>query len=350
MMVQVGFWQDALTWLLPSTTNRFFTSWDCWCGVSTDVSGIVPHARGAQLVDRPSLGEDVPVVVDDLDPGLLEDLAGGVGHVRGHLLLVVAELEVEAQHGHSPPVLDLGVDAHRVLVAGQHLAEAAHADGRSRVLAHHLLVGGAEAGRAGGAGEHAGAGGAFEPVAAHEVLLLVLQVAEAGHVEAAGPPVVEGAGLAHEVLHEPVDPGTHHVLAEVVSDVAAGVADAVWVRGGLRVQEEPRRLQRGGAHHHDPGPRLHDLAGGGVDEGHSARLARRRIHRHLARDRARAHEEVARLQGRIDEAGGRVEGGVDVAAARAAVAGAASEAAAAELVVLEPVRGHARAIGRQHLA
>ena len=30
MMVQVGFWQPALTWLEPSTTNRFFTSCDCW--------------------------------------------------------------------------------------------------------------------------------------------------------------------------------------------------------------------------------------------------------------------------------------------------------------------------------
>src|SRR5436190_24018594 len=26
MIVQVGFWHEALTWLLPSTTNRFFTS------------------------------------------------------------------------------------------------------------------------------------------------------------------------------------------------------------------------------------------------------------------------------------------------------------------------------------
>src|SRR3981081_2092678 len=30
MIVQVGFWQDALTWLDPSTTSRFFTSCDCW--------------------------------------------------------------------------------------------------------------------------------------------------------------------------------------------------------------------------------------------------------------------------------------------------------------------------------
>ena len=30
MIVHVGFWHDAFTWLLPSTTNRFLTSWDCW--------------------------------------------------------------------------------------------------------------------------------------------------------------------------------------------------------------------------------------------------------------------------------------------------------------------------------
>ena len=30
MIVHVGFWHEALTWLLPSTTNRFLTSCDCW--------------------------------------------------------------------------------------------------------------------------------------------------------------------------------------------------------------------------------------------------------------------------------------------------------------------------------
>ncbi len=111
MIVQVGFWQDALTWLLPSTTNRFFTSWDCWNWLSTDVLGSVPmRAVPSSWIDQPSV-RMFRSHAHDLDPGLLEHLPGGVRHVRGHLLLVVAELEVEAQHRDAPPVLDLGVDA-----------------------------------------------------------------------------------------------------------------------------------------------------------------------------------------------------------------------------------------------
>ena len=61
-----------------------------------------------------------------------------------------------------------------------------------------LLAGGAEAGRVGGViREHGGAAAALEAVAADEVRLPVLEVAEARHVEAAGPAVVEGARLAH---------------------------------------------------------------------------------------------------------------------------------------------------------
>ena len=51
MIVHVGFWHDAFTWLLPSTTNRFFTSWDCWYWFRTDVFGSLTHPRSAELVD-----------------------------------------------------------------------------------------------------------------------------------------------------------------------------------------------------------------------------------------------------------------------------------------------------------
>src|SRR5204862_309686 len=56
MIVQVGFWQDALTWLEPSTTNRFFTSWLCWCCVSTDFFGSAPmRAVPSSWMDHPSV-------------------------------------------------------------------------------------------------------------------------------------------------------------------------------------------------------------------------------------------------------------------------------------------------------
>ncbi len=122
-----------------------------------------------------------------------------------------------------------------------------------------------------------------------------------------------------------------------------------WAR--LREQQEARRLQGGGGRGRPRVPRASRLAPvAGVQEGHAARLARRGIDGHLARDRAGAQREAPGVQGRVDEAGGRVEGGVDVAAARAPAAGAAAEAAAAVLVVLEPVGGHARPVGREHAA
>src|SRR4029450_7488541 len=74
----------------------------------------------------------------------------------------------------------------------------------------------------------------LEAVAAQEPRLLVLEVAEARDVEAPGPAVVEGARLAHEVLDEAHDPGAHHVLAEVVADVAARVAEAGRMGRALR--------------------------------------------------------------------------------------------------------------------
>src|SRR5262249_16960519 len=56
MIVQVGFWHEALTWLLPSTTNRFFTSCDCWNWVRTEVFGSVPiRAVPSSWIDHPSV-------------------------------------------------------------------------------------------------------------------------------------------------------------------------------------------------------------------------------------------------------------------------------------------------------
>ena len=56
------------------------------------------------------------------------------------------------------------------------------------------------------------------------------QIAETRDVEAAWPPVIQGAGLADQILHESGDGWSHHVFAEIVTDVTAGVADAVGIR------------------------------------------------------------------------------------------------------------------------
>src|SRR6267378_6420120 len=56
MMVHVGFWHDALTWLDPSTTNRLRTSCDCWNWFSTEVLGSLPmRAVPSSWIDHPSV-------------------------------------------------------------------------------------------------------------------------------------------------------------------------------------------------------------------------------------------------------------------------------------------------------
>src|ERR1019366_91016 len=96
------------------------------------------------------------------------------------------------------------------------------------IIAHGFLVGGTEAGRAIGViGEHAGPAAAFESVAAKELRVAIRQVTVARHVEGAGAPVVERARFADQFLHQAVHTRSHQVFAEIVTDVAAGIADAV---------------------------------------------------------------------------------------------------------------------------
>src|SRR5256884_8806915 len=81
-------------------------------------------------------------------------------------------------------------------------------------------------------------------VASDEPGLAVFQVPEAGDVEPSRPAVIEGVRLAHELLDQPGNARTHHVLAEVVTDVPARVTEAVGMLGGPRQQErsEERRV------------------------------------------------------------------------------------------------------------
>src|SRR5207247_1896337 len=107
----------------------------------------------------------------------------------------------------------------------QHLAEAAHPDEGPGVVAHLFLELRPESRRAERIpGENRKASTPLEAVAADEPGLPVLQVAEPRDVESARPAVIEGRRLADQVLHEPGDAGTHHVLAEVVAHVPARVA------------------------------------------------------------------------------------------------------------------------------
>ena len=155
------------------------------------------HTRRAQLVDGPAFGEQVPADADDFEARGLEHLLRGIGHIGGHLALVIAELVVEAEHRNSPPVFHDRVKIHVVFVSRKHLAEAAHLDERAGAVPHLLLERRAETGRLHGmAREDLHAAAAFESVAANVIRSLLVQIAEARQVEMPGLAVVESVWLA----------------------------------------------------------------------------------------------------------------------------------------------------------
>src|SRR5438105_8304191 len=154
--------------------------------------GVAPHARRAQLVNRPPLGEHLVVRAHDLDPRLLEHLAAGGDHVLAHLALVVAELIMEAQRGDPPGVFGVGIQVDVILVARQHLTEAPHPNERPGMVTHLFLELRAESGGPRSEErEDREASTPLEAVAAYESRLTILQVAEPRNVKPAGPTVVE---------------------------------------------------------------------------------------------------------------------------------------------------------------
>src|SRR5204862_5890215 len=81
--------------------------------------------------------------------------------------------------------------------------------------------------------------------------LPLLQISEAGNVEPSRPAVVERVRLAHELFDQAGETRTHHMLAEVVADVSARVAEAVGMLRGARQQQEAGGFERGRGHDHD---------------------------------------------------------------------------------------------------
>ncbi len=190
----------------------------------------------------------------------------------------------------------------------------------------------------------------FEAIATDEPGLAVLQVPEARDVEPARPAVIERVRLAHELLDQSSDTRSHYVLAEVVTDVPARVAEAVGMLRGARQQQQAGGFERRGGQDHHPPLGFVALAGHAVEEGDPARSPGVLVHQHLMDGGVGPHREVARVHRRIDEPGGRIEHGVDVAAAGPPIAGTPTVALAPVLVVLQAVRGDAGAVGRQDLS
>src|SRR5205809_4157164 len=140
----------------------------------------------------------------------------------------------------------------------------------------------------------------LEAIAAHEPRLTVLQVAEPGDVEPAGAAVVQGGRLADQVFHEPRDPGTHHVLAEVVAHVPARVAGAVGMLARARQEQQAGGFERRGCHDHDPGLGFVALARLTVEAGNAPRPTGIGVDQVLMRDRVGPNREIRGLLRRVE--------------------------------------------------
>ena len=119
--------------MLPSTTNRFLTSWVWPNALVTEVFGSFPmRAVPSSWIDQPSVSTSV-AHADVLGAGGLEHLSGRLGHVLGHLHLVVAEAVVEPQHRDAPRVLRDRVELDLILAPRQDLAERGEVDRRRMI-------------------------------------------------------------------------------------------------------------------------------------------------------------------------------------------------------------------------
>src|SRR6266550_593416 len=135
---------------------------------------------------------------------------------------------MEPQHRNPPRVFRFGIEVDVALVASQDLAEGTHADESPGVIAHAFLELAAETRRVHDVRrEHGMAAVPLIAVASDESGLAVFQVPEARDVEPSRPAVIERVRLAHELLDQAGDTRSHHVLAEVVTDVPARIAEAV---------------------------------------------------------------------------------------------------------------------------
>ena len=79
-------------------------------------------------------------------------------------------------------------------------------------------------------GKHSGTATAFKTVTANEFGMLLREIAEPREVEASGAAVIESGWLAHEVLSLADNSGPHDVLAKIVTDVATGIRQAIWIQ------------------------------------------------------------------------------------------------------------------------
>ena len=103
--------------------------------------------------------------------------------------------------------------------------------------------------------------------------MLLGKIAEPGQVKASRAAVIECGRLADEILRLAGDAGSHNMLAEIVTHVAAGICQSVGIQPRFREQEQASGFERRSGHDDHLGADVVVLHGLRVDEVHSAGLA-----------------------------------------------------------------------------
>ena len=235
---------------------------------------------------------------------------------------------------HAVAILAGAADGDPVVGVGQRLAERVDLHPGRMAALDFLLQRRAEAGNRLAAVVRAAVAAAGVPEldaeAAQVVALVRRLVVEAPQVDVlAADAAIVARRPAGQRLH-PADVIEADLLAQVAADDVRAVADAVRIRGRLRVEQDARRVDAAGADDHDLAQHLVLGAGLAVEVLDAARLALV-VDQHARDDRVRPDLELAGLQRERDQVIGGAEERRRVAAGAAAAAVVAGREAARRL-------------------
>jgi len=132
-MVEVGLTPPEVTQMLPSTMNRFFTSWQRPHSLTTERSGSVAHARGA---------EQVPAAIQDraLDANVAgarsgENLLRPCDAMLHHPVAIGADGVADSRRRNAAGILQVRIERYPIVFLGEVFADRRKTDAMVQELA-----------------------------------------------------------------------------------------------------------------------------------------------------------------------------------------------------------------------
>src|SRR5260370_33456957 len=113
------------------------------------------------------------------------------------------------------------------------------------ILPYFFCEGRAETVRVRAAGEHSAAAAALKSITADEFRMLLRKIPKSRQIEAPRTAVIQRRRLPNKIFRAARDARPHDAFADIVTDMPAGVRQAVGMQARLAEQENAGRLQRG---------------------------------------------------------------------------------------------------------